>query len=608
MEQVDTYYLSGWDVLSRLVIPIPEPTPNLDKPVHHHPTSLLSSSLAKQSGLVSKARLLTLPLELLALVLHHLPKTSLASLALVNSDCRQLARPFQFASIHFDHSTNITSLLEHFQQEIDQRAVNDEAPAASALGSCVRSLKICTKAASVRDRHGIDQTLEYRKILGRWTSGDYEESELSDDGVIDLSKEEERSRRLVRAYQAYSGPYFNAILNLLSEPDILPHLECLDWQDEVILQPCFLDALRGTTVRHLRLSHVLIDRSCTTRLCKTLRNIPWPLRSLSLYRNYMSESQTLAWSRICLSLLRACAPTLETLELSDEEANESYLETDNLGFIPCFPSLRHLNIEGMAFNDHSLVRELLRNGLTSLRIGSDYFINVRARFVGDRGQIRSLERLTWTKFNGFDSSLMKFFRANTHLRELIFHQYPSDQNILPALMESFKDLRSLSIKLTENDISAREIETISKITTLERLHIGNAFWWYGWIVNHDSMCSRLSDLPSLKALFFSNDRYPDSEHPAYKRNTRTDSSYYREREPPFEEHHWNRVSADAHRYAGAMPQLKYLYLGQYPMAIQSNQRLGRTVFKRLTAGRTKDGEVLKGLFGRDAIDPIEWNP
>ncbi|KAI4240535.1 MAG: hypothetical protein LQ352_007618 [Teloschistes flavicans] len=607
MEQVDPYFLSGWEVSSRLVIPIPEPTPNLDKPVYHHPASLLSSYLAKQSGLVSKARLLTLPLELLALILHHIPKTSLASLALVNSDCRQLARPFQFASIHFDHSTKIAPLLEHLQQEIDQRAVNDEAPAASALDSCVRSLKICTKAASVRDRHGIDQTPYYRKILGRWAGVDYEESELSDDGVIDLSEEEERSRRLVRAYQAYSGPYFNAILNLLSEPDVLPHLECLDWQDEMILQPCFLDTLRGTTVRHLRLSHVLIDRSCTTRLCKTLRSIPWPLRSLALYRNYMSESQTLAWSRICLSLLRACAPTLETLELADEDANQSYLETDNLGPIPCFPSLRHLNIEAMAFNDHSLVRELLHDGLTSLRIGSKYYINVTAGFIGERGQIRALESMTWTKFDGFDSPLMEFFRANTHLREVIFHQYPSDQNILPTLMESFKDLRSLSIKLTEKEISAREIKTISKITTLERLHIGNDVWWYGWNVNHDSICSRLSDLPSLKALFFINDRYPDDERPVYRRDARSDL-YYREREPPFEEHHWNRVSADANRYAGAMPQLKYLYLGQYPMAIQSNQRLGRTVIKRLTAGRTKDGEVLKGLFGRDTIDPTEWSP
>lgn len=40
---------------------------------------------------VSGTKLLTIPLEVLALIVRKIPATSLASLALVNSDCRQLA-------------------------------------------------------------------------------------------------------------------------------------------------------------------------------------------------------------------------------------------------------------------------------------------------------------------------------------------------------------------------------------------------------------------------------------------------------------------------------------------------------------------------------------
>ncbi|RSL76042.1 hypothetical protein CEP51_010336 [Fusarium floridanum] len=53
----------------------------------------------------SRSRLLQMPSEILADIVHFLSdsKSALANLALVNSDCRQLARSSQFAEVTFDY-------------------------------------------------------------------------------------------------------------------------------------------------------------------------------------------------------------------------------------------------------------------------------------------------------------------------------------------------------------------------------------------------------------------------------------------------------------------------------------------------------------------------
>ncbi|KAL3445046.1 hypothetical protein BJX65DRAFT_310202 [Aspergillus insuetus] len=59
------------------------------------------------------SRLFKLPLEILSFIIRYLDgdKQSLASLALVNSDCRQLARSCQFQTIVFESSPSSTHLL-----------------------------------------------------------------------------------------------------------------------------------------------------------------------------------------------------------------------------------------------------------------------------------------------------------------------------------------------------------------------------------------------------------------------------------------------------------------------------------------------------------------
>lgn len=101
----------------------------------------------------SNARLFKLPLELLSKVLY-VPDDSLASLALVNTDCRQLARSRQFASVVLDYSDISLELARHLALEAVERVSNQGRTLFPSLGACIRHLTIRTCPGWVRERHG----------------------------------------------------------------------------------------------------------------------------------------------------------------------------------------------------------------------------------------------------------------------------------------------------------------------------------------------------------------------------------------------------------------------------------------------------------------------
>src|SRR5437016_121963 len=61
----------------------------------------------------SDSALFKLPVEILGHILEFVDPSSLSSLALVNRDCRQLARSRQFAAVHLDYSPSSVALI-HF--------------------------------------------------------------------------------------------------------------------------------------------------------------------------------------------------------------------------------------------------------------------------------------------------------------------------------------------------------------------------------------------------------------------------------------------------------------------------------------------------------------
>jgi hypothetical protein len=62
---------------------------------------------------------LILPVELLGHITPYLSNYDLASLAMVDHDCRQLARSVQFVTVKLDRSDAEMGLLDHLVREIN---------------------------------------------------------------------------------------------------------------------------------------------------------------------------------------------------------------------------------------------------------------------------------------------------------------------------------------------------------------------------------------------------------------------------------------------------------------------------------------------------------
>ena len=154
---------------------------------------------------ISGSRLFRLPQEILNVVVQSVPEVSLASFALANSDCRQLARSRQFASLHFDYSDQTLAIINQLQQEAVERSNNDGLTGKPALGPCIRRLTVATHPGWVNFRHDVELSEDFNSLPKR-----------------------EQSKRLNNACSAFFGSYLTSIQDLLSNRAVLPHLELLD--------------------------------------------------------------------------------------------------------------------------------------------------------------------------------------------------------------------------------------------------------------------------------------------------------------------------------------------------------------------------------------------
>jgi hypothetical protein len=89
----------------------------------------------------SNAPLLNLPFELLSHISGYVPRDSLAAFALVNTDCRQLARSRQFASVLLDYSDASLGLVKKLLEEgLERRESDNNLTRAPSLGACIRRI------------------------------------------------------------------------------------------------------------------------------------------------------------------------------------------------------------------------------------------------------------------------------------------------------------------------------------------------------------------------------------------------------------------------------------------------------------------------------------
>ena len=524
---------------------------------------------------MSDSRLLRLPLELLALVVEKVPEASLASFAFVNSDCRQLARSRQFASLHFDYSDRTLAMIKNFQEEAAERSNHDGLTSKPALGPCVRRLTVATYPGWFRYRHQV----EVSEIFNAPPKGD-------------------RYKRLTTACNAFFGSYLTSIQDLLANRTVLPHLEILHWEDKITLRPPFFNAIANSTIQHLKLHCVRVDKSFTINPPQFQSSRSWPLRSLYLEIVPAMNKEPLDVSRLCTSMLQVCAPSLQSLTWTS--CFPQPYHTDGLGPSPCFPSLRHLRISVLKLADVCFLQQLVHDGLHSLDVDTNCS-SACAEFFDRRGWIPALKIFVWSSSHLQESQSLAFLEANPQISKLSIPMAVSEtlleDRILPLLARSFSNLTSLRLVWKSLNISCHAMQYISQITTLEQLHLSaglESSWRYDWSVDHQIMRNYLHNLPLLKILAFSRDSYGDVSMASGERSCVEGLRVFQDL--PNKEEHQQWILQVADGYVEEMPQLEWLYFGQIPMAVEHCLERKRKVAIPLTAQKSNGWTLLREMF------------
>ncbi|KAL6859280.1 hypothetical protein J3F83DRAFT_339306 [Trichoderma novae-zelandiae] len=604
--------------------------------------------------IASKSLLFSLPPEILGDIMDLLvdDKAALSALALVNSDCRQLARSCQFADICFDYGQRSTELLLHLFDEASTR-LNQRPPGnvirPPFIGSCIRSVTVRSRPEFVVDRHGD----LYSSIWGEAAAD-----------TITLQKRDELRKT---ASDYYFKLYCPLLLTAIG--GAMPHIETLLWYDRICLDEAFFRIVTRLPIRHLKLSKVYIGELLDLKLIAPSET---RLETLSLdltscrgdhHRDNTTTDtaarETAALSRFIGSLLQCCSKTLVhlTLACSDFESDKLLSfghEQVNLG------RLRHLDISNCWDDlDTAAWCSLLSAPLRHLAIPFR-----RSKTLGPSTvtyqPLRDLETLVVPSLGHEDAteaqSVLDLISRHPHVRKLsVRNGQPKlmDSHLLPLLSDGrWSNLTSLSLAwrgpgIAEETapniatISAASLAAIGSIGSLEQLCLSAGEpggWRHQWLIDHDLVRSSLRGLAKLKRLAFERDTYvkigepgPDVER-YYESRWITSAEVLVAVERPdldtlrpilriegstdddmgahnfdidgfdmfeiWERAHRNRMLGEAERYALTLPCLEWIYCGQWPMEIRTKQTregANRTAVP-LGEGRDSCWTLLRRMF------------
>lgn len=141
-------------------------------------------------------------------------------------------------------------------KEGDERMENNGLALLPSLGACVRRIQAAANPRNISIRHNLD---------------------LSTLNEID---EMARAQRMKASYERYFSTNLAAIQSIL--PAALPHLELLDWEARISMPPSMFNALACSSVQHLKLYRIAIDKEFKIKPPSALACRGWPLRSLHL--------------------------------------------------------------------------------------------------------------------------------------------------------------------------------------------------------------------------------------------------------------------------------------------------------------------------------------
>ncbi|KAI4185013.1 MAG: hypothetical protein L6R41_004385 [Letrouitia leprolyta] len=541
------------------------------------PRPLLVDRVSQGRAAVSTSPFLTLPSELLASITEYLSSASLASLALVNYDCQQLARSHQFATTRLDYSDRSIQIINQLQAEVSERSQSDGVTKALPLGPYIRRLVIRTEPMFIKQRHGIDMDDEYQVLT---------------DG--------QRERRQLAASYFYFDSYIASIQSLIAKGIGLPNLLYLDWLDRASLTPVFWDAVVNSTARYLKVRGAYTGRSFTTERANNQQSGFWPLQSLHLNISGIHCHELEDLSSFYASILHACGPTLESLTW--HSFNSRDIRTDCISPIPRFPRLRQLQLIHVRFIDFTMLKELVHDGLSSLNIIT-YDSLTYSPFLASCGQISLLKTFFWQSEFLHETQFYQFLQSNPQIQKLnISGNVPLvylEERILPLLTHEFHVLKSLSLQWEGNKIPEQSLAMISSLPTLEHLAmaaLGRHFWLQNqWIIDHKALQRHLSNLQRLRKLMFRHDRYDTSTPHGGDRYHDIDDCIQ------IEEKRRHLLLGHATEYVKLLPNLDWIHLGGLSMIIKHELKHDTSTAQPLIVEDDDSFTVYNQLFGCKGI-------
>ncbi|KAK3362201.1 hypothetical protein B0T24DRAFT_690963 [Lasiosphaeria ovina] len=575
--------------------------------------------------------LFDLPVDILGDIIDLLArdKATLASLALVNSDCRQLARSYQFAEVRLGFNERSVQLLYRLIDETctgfgPQVSARRHVTHPLFIGPCIRKLTVKSELDS-----GLGKAWPAYAADGRFPE-----------------------EVMVEANRNFLATFRDPLLHALAHA--MPNIEAISWclDGPPINDDCLFPHIRRLRIRHLRIDRLVIkdfrDHWRANLLCvapspaaagRSL--LPESSTSILAFHDVLAAptKQHLAFPR---NLLWRCKKTLQRLTLR-------HMDTwgDNTGGVVSvtqqgqqtfvlshlqYLDLTHLNGQLDLYSWVTLFAPSLRHLALPYDCANPEFQEVLSQYT--TGHMSHLETLVVPCLPRSSNSssipqaaaeaaaeaaraVATFILKHPHLRKLSVHHGTDaliDSYLVPRLASGrFDSLTSLSLGWEAPamphthdtmNLSNDTLAAIGRITTLEQLHLrvgtfpGHLDSLSQWLIDHGLVRQNLGGLTRLQKLAFTGDTYASARilqgceagYYLIHRVTTQDrmnawfiqggigSVNALDDKGVWELIHREKMIAEGRIYMAAFPKLEWLYCGQWPMQIhlqkKSVDRLG----------------------------------
>lgn len=442
--------------------------------------------------------------DLSSLLMSFVRRDDLRALALVDRDCRQLARSHQFATVVVDFSKASLQLLGHLREEATDSSTRPK------IGPCIRKLVVTDGFFQVFKKY--PQFVEVSSLLYR--------------SQLHLTVRQD----------------FTVALGALS------HLQILDWKHNQLLQCTqkILDGLALVPLCHLSITGVPCDGGLILP-----QDCAWSLQTLHLRHRFAVGEEVESQASLFAAITAQSSKAIRSL----------LCHIPGTLFDTCrpfhAPNAIMMDLETRTGSDIPPFRHLVSDLRPPIR-----FLRVAFLHTGclPTRQIESMEALVW---RGADPrNAVSFICRNRQLQFIgIDTATPHIELdiLLVHLCAHFHSLTTLTLQCEGSTFPTRTLRSLGELASLQSLALSvykQDEWSMspGWQVDHALMSEALSGLLHLERLAFAQDHLlltPD------ELATIEDISQFT----------LACARSHAIRYGEVFPKLRWCFVMEYPLQI-----------------------------------------